>query len=480
VLPTLPFRPTFSAVFLSALLAGCAGNPATGGANVVFSSRGGEISVGEEMYQEILAGSGAYDDPELQAYVDRVGQRLAANSDMPDLKFTFTVVDSGDINAFATPGGYIYINRGLIAYLDNEAELAGVLGHEIGHVTARHYGRGKAHAVTSQAAAIAVWILTGSGDLADSSMIYGAELRSGYGREMELEADGLGARYMYASGYDPESLLEVLGVLKNHENYQNYKAKASGRQGGTYHGLYASHPRNDKRLKTVVNTASELDLDTYIEDPSVPGEFKRLTDGLVWGPSIQGERSETRFYHEKLEFTFDPPPGWTVEAGSSAIVASAPDGSTRLTLTLRHRDNAVPPRELLESSAVGTLSIGEELDLKGLLGYTAVASNGETAKRLAVVDFDRLTYLFEGEADDFAGRDAELKAIIESFRPMEAAEYNVGPGHHVRYRQVPRGATLESIAADMPIEDAEYQLRLINGYYPSGEPRTGDWIKVIE
>jgi len=117
------------AALLSAvvLLPGCAGNPATGGSSVVVSSQGREVTIGEEMHQQMIADGAAYDDPELQAYVDRIGQRLVANSDKPEMAFTFTVLDSPDINAFALPGGFIYVNRGLLAYLDSEDELAGIV-----------------------------------------------------------------------------------------------------------------------------------------------------------------------------------------------------------------------------------------------------------------------------------------------------------------------------------------------------------------
>ncbi len=461
------------------LAGSCAYNPATGGASVVMSSSSGEAATGEKMYKEIVDNGGVYDDPELQAYVDRIGRRLLAQSSMADRDFTFTVVDSPDINAFATPGGYVYINRGLLAFLDNEAELAGVLGHEIGHVTARHSGRQRAAGVANTVTAITLLILTGSGDLAEASSMYGAELISGYGREMELEADGLGAEYMHKAGYDTEYLLEVIGVLKDQQNYQRRKARAAGKERATYHGLYATHPRNDQRLKEVVRKAGELDISTYIEDPSVPGEFKERIEGLVWGDTVQSERADDRFYHNSLGFTILEPEGWTVRAGSSAVVASADDASAKLTIRLRRPDKGDTPRSVLEGNATGELTATQELDQAGLKGYTAVASSGGTSKRLAVIDFNGLGYLFEGEANDFAAGDPQLLAIIESFRPSHARERKPGDGKRVRYMQVPRGETMASLAATMKIPDAEDQLRLLNGFYPRGEPRTGDWIKII-
>ncbi len=468
------------AVTVAAACAGCAGNPATGGPSVVLSSQGRESRIGAEMHQEMLDKGALYEDEALQAYVDKVGQRLVANSDQAGKTFTFNVVDSPDINAFALPGGYIYINRGLLAYLDNEAELAGVLGHEIGHVTARHHGRKKSAGVTSQVLAATVLILTRSGDLADATKLYGAELVTGFGRELELEADGLGAKYAYLSGYDTGAMLDVLTVLKDQQQFQIRQAKLAGKKPNTYHGLYASHPRNDERLKKVIATASELNTDVYIDDPTVPGEFKQHIDGLVWGESIQGERAENRYYHDSLRFTFEHPPGWTVAATARAIVAQAPDGSASIQLTLDRKDSASSPKKALETAASGKLSEGKSLEQAGLKGYTAIASLAGQSRRLAVIEYNNLYYLLEGEASQFATQDATLINIIESFRPSHPRERRIGQGQRIRYIQVPRGATVESIAADMEINEAETQLRLLNSLYPRGELRTGDWIKIVQ
>ena len=461
-------------------LSGCASNPATGGASVVVMTQGREVTIGQEMHQKIVDEGGAYDDPELTAYVNRVGQRLVANSDRPKLDFTFTVIDSPDINAFATPGGFIYINRGLLAYLDNEAELAGVLSHEIGHVTARHAARQQTAGITNQVLATTAYILTGSGDIADASNMYGRELLAGYGREHELEADGLGAEYMHKSGYDPDALLEVIGVLKDQEQFQRVKAKSGGRKVGSYHGLYATHPRNDQRLKTVIRTAGELELEEYVENPEIPGDFRRHIEGLVWGASAADPRAQNRYYHNKLGFTFEQPEGWDVTAGAKAIEASAADGSASLTLSIRRRDKTTTPRSVLEGSFGGALSDGVELDQAGLKGYTAIASNSAGSRRVAAINYNSLTYLFEGQARDFTSSDAQLLAMIESFRPMHPKERQSAAARYVHYIQVPRGATMASLAASVRIPDAEARLRLLNGLYPRGEPRTGDWIKVIK
>ena len=461
------------------LLSACAPNPATGGADITVMGRSTEISIGEEMHDKLIAEGADYKDPELVEYVNRIGQRLVANSDRPDHKFTFTIIDSPDINAFATPGGFVYINRGLMSYLDSEAELAGVLSHEIGHITARHSARQQTASITNQVLATTAYILTGSSDVADASTIYGTELLRGYGREHELEADGLGAEYMHKSGYDTEALLEVIGVLKDQEQFQRVKAKSTGKKATTYHGLYATHPRNDQRLQTVIRKGGELQLDEQVENPAIPGEFQRQIHGLVWGPSVQDTRSEDRYYHTKLAFTINKPEGWSVNPGAKAIVASADDGSASVTMTLRRRDAKATPQNVIESLASGSLSGTKALEQAGLKGYTAIASNSVGARCVAAIDYKSYTYLLEGKANDFAGADALLLSIIESFRPLHPKEKATGTARYVHYIQVPRGATMASLASGIRIPDAEAQLRLLNGLYPRGEPRTGDWIKVI-
>ncbi len=472
------FSLRFSVVFCSlALTIAWAGNLAASPSDVLMISQKKARSIGRGMYDKMMGEGARYDNQALQDYVNRIGQNLVAHSDSPKLAFTFTVLDNPDINAFATPGAYIYVDRGLLTYLDNEAQLAGVIAHEIGHITAHHASRQKRAATTNKTLSFLAYIFTGSGDIADASNMAGAALVSGYGREHELEADSLGARYMHAAGYDPYELLKVIGVLKDQEQAQRVRAKSTGKKPGGYHGLYASHPRNDARLQQVIRVAGQLDQTS--EDPSQPGEFQQQMEGLAWGASTQTQRSADRYYHNKLGFTFNRPEGWAVKAGSRAIVASAGDNKATLTITIRRPDKNNKLGKVLENNFAGGLSAGAELEQAGLKGYTAIASVNGKSRRVAAINYRNLTYLFDGQADDFASTDKTLLSMVKSFRPIHPNEHQVGKPHYIHYIQVPRGATLASLAAGIDIADAELQLRLLNGFYPRGEPRIGDWIKVI-
>lgn len=460
---------------LAVLLTGCASSSSTvtvGGKSVEMPKE-----VAEE-HQKLIENIGIYDDPELDAYVRAVGERLLREAGISSPSFTFTLLDSPDINAFAMPGGFIYVNRGLLAYLDTEAELAGVLAHEIGHITENHHSRRQTAQVTSKVAAVSAYILTGSGDVYDAASMYGAEIISGFGRDMELEADSAGAEYLHQTGYDVDSMLSVIGVLKDQEQYRRVQAKASGKPSGTYHGLYASHPRNDLRLQTVIKAANELDLAEMPENPEIPGEYRRQTEGMVYGASAAAQSEPDRFYHNKLNFTFAHPPGWRVRQASREIVATSPDGSQTLTIGLARIDAEQDAEASLRAGAQGEVTELEAIEQFGLNGATGIASSGGQSVRLAVIDHS-YRFLFEGEAPNLAAADSKFRTIIDSFRPLTAREKVTGTSHTLHYIQVPRGATFASLASSVKLPDAENQLRLINGYYPTGEPRTGDWVKVI-
>ena len=184
-----------------------------------------EIAKGRKMHEEMMSKGARYDDEELQAYVQRIGARMAAISHRPHLEYTFTVIDDQNINAYALPGGFIYINRGLLGYMENEAQLAAVLGHEIGHVTAKHASRQQTANATNKLVQLVALLATRNYDVANTASMLGTGLVRGYGREHELEADRLGAEYLHATGYDTDALLDVIGILKNQETHAKLKAK---------------------------------------------------------------------------------------------------------------------------------------------------------------------------------------------------------------------------------------------------------------
>ena len=238
------------------ILTGCSTNPVTGKKDFSLISNDQELAMGAQAHKSVIKQKKPYNNPRLQAYVNNIGQQLARQSHRNDIRYTFTVLDDPTVNAFALPGGYIYVTTGLMAYLNSEGELAGVLGHEIGHVTAKH-------GVKQQSAGLASAILLGviakkAGGGEKQMEQLNKALLSGYGRDHELQADKLGAEYLARIGYAPENMIDVVRVLKAQEEFDKFQARKEGRQPQAYHGVFASHPSNDKRLQQVIAEARKF------------------------------------------------------------------------------------------------------------------------------------------------------------------------------------------------------------------------------
>ena len=238
-------------------LSACSTNPVSGKKDFTLISEQQELAMGAQAHKSILKQKKRYKNAALQSYVNSIGQSLAKHSHRKNIRYTFTVLDDPSVNAFALPGGYVYITTGLMAYLNSEGELAGVLGHEIGHVTARHGVKQQSAGIAS---AILIQVLTKKTG-ASSGKQYnqvGRALLSGYGRNHELQADKLGAEYLARVGYDPKDMIKVVSVLKAQEEFEKYQARKEGRPARAYHGLFASHPSNDQRLHEVINAANRF------------------------------------------------------------------------------------------------------------------------------------------------------------------------------------------------------------------------------
>lgn len=464
-------------------MAGCAVNPATGRTDFVMMSERQELDLGARYNQEILKQYPRYEDAKLQAYIQRVGERVARSSHRNQLNYVFTLVDSPDINAFALPGGYIYIHRGLLAYLNSEAELAAVLGHEVGHVTARHSVRQQSQSTAWSLLGHAAAIGTGVGAVGDLTNVMGNAFVRGYGRDMELEADGLGAQYLARSGYDPQAMIEVVKVLKNQEDFARAQAAKRGEApaAGGYHGLFDTHPDNDRRLQEVIGPARAL----AIGNQEVGRDaFLQMLDGLVFGDSAaSGIRRGRHFYHGELDFTLSYPQGWQLVNRPDVLIGHSADEQAFIAMTLEPADKRLTPAEFLRKRAGSQrLVAGEELRLGALQGYTAVLQ-GQSARRVAVIYRDDNAYLFIAAVRGRASLETEdqrFLEVIRSYRPLKADERKLAEPVRLHLVRAKAGQSLAALAKEVPQQgDGEAQLRLLNGLYPDGVPRAGDWLKTL-
>lgn len=486
---------SFFATLLLLDVSGCAVNPATGEADFVLMSEDKEIEIGREMHEKLMASAPVYPDEKLQAYVNEVGQRVARKADRPELTYTFTIIDSPDINAFALPGGYVYVNRGLIGYLHSEAQLAAVLSHEIGHITARHAVRRdtaqKGAGLGTGVLSVLSVLTTGTNVMGDVANLYASAAVMGYGREMELEADKFGAQYLFNSGYDPQAMVEVIGILKNHERFMRLKAQDQGQKRQTYHGVFSTHPRNDQRLRQIVGEAGRLAENS--EGNSNVIKFRQMTEGLVFGQNYEAATpapqpdDPRRFTHAKLGFTLLFPEGWKADNQRSAIVAAPEDDAAELKLEVdRLRGNMGPSQYIRSRMGVDLLKKSEPFSQFGLIGHTGIKpaeGNGEP-QRIAVIYQANRVYIFTGSVlapDGKTDYDRMFMESIHSFQPVRVARQANRESKHIHYVRANDRTTFPALAHLSGIPQyAEEQLRLLNDYYPAGEPQPGEWIKIVK
>ena len=472
-------------VALGALaLTHCAQNPVTGGKDFVLMSEQQEIQMGAQAHQDVLKEYAALDNPALQTYVNELGQRLARQSHRPDLKWHFTVVDSPDVNAFALPGGYVYITRGIMAYLNSEAELAGVVGHEIGHVTARHGVRqhGTATAVGLGAVLGSIFVPALNNQAGASLLQTLAQAwTAGYGRDHELEADRLGAQYLARTGYNPQAMIDVIGVLKNQELFAADQAKRDGRAPRTYHGTFATHPSNDARLRQVVGEAGKYS----VPDPrDGRNDYLQKLAGVYFGDSPdQGAIRNNALLHDKLGLAIQFPAGWRVQNRPDRVTALSPQGDALVELQQAPKSDR--PLDTLQKGL--KLDAGARYDSGSLSGYPAAFAAGAQQGKpvvVAAVVFKGTQYLIAGMARDKATYDRErgaLRGAINSFHAITPAERQAARPYVLQLVTAQPGMTLAALARQSPLDhDAESQLRLMNGLYPSGEPSPGQLLKIVQ
>lgn len=468
-------------------LTGCAQNPVSGNQDFVLLGVDSEIAIGRTNHPKIIAEYGRYNDELLQAYVQSVGEKLASVSHRPELVYRFTVLDSPVINAFALPGGYIYITRGLMAYLNSEAELAAVLGHEIGHVTARHGVRQQS---ASQAANLGYTLgailfpelrAAPSQDLFN---ILGGALLSGYGREHELESDGLGAEYLAKAGYEPKAMIDVIRVLKDQETFSAAEAVKQGRDVQGYHGLFASHPDNDTRLHEVVASADKYS--GIAKGKIARSAYLTQINGLTFGDSEeQGIRSGRHFYHLAMNFSVEFPVDWQINNNPDSLLSLSPNGEAFVEMKATDLNLKLSPREFIaQRLKIAKLKAGESIKVNGLEGYTGIFDKQDKPIRIAVIYLRDKAFVFFGSVKNnkqFGQFDSDIINTAKSLHALKRDEIPLAKALKITIVPVAKQDSYMKWAKGSRISNSPLaQLRLLNGDYPAGELRAGEQAKRIQ
>jgi predicted Zn-dependent protease len=475
-----------------ALLGASSATAASSGTAPATTSDAKASEAARQRHQQVLQQFGRYDDERLQQYVNEVGQRVAANSDRPDLTYTFTVLDNEQLNAFADPGGYIYVFRGLLPYLSSEAELAATLGHEIGHVTARHSAHRQAGATAANVGATLIGILTGSPDLMNVAGMAGGVLVSGYSREQESEADELGVKFISRAGYEPTAMAESLQKFWSQEQFELQKAREEDRNPSGHGGMLASHPETDKRIRELRELVSKTASSTGEQRPANRDVYLANIDGLAFGTSAaQGVVRGSRFYHGGMGVTLAFPSGWTVDNQPSKLIAQGPASDKMIEVTAQPIPPNMAPKEFLGSLLRGQASTAAEpLEFNGLSGYranlrsTGLPWGGKGPASVAVVYNNGLAYIFLGAtrvATEFGAFEPIFVSSIKTFRRLRDNEFAAAEPERIRVMQAGPDTRIEELARKSP--NTRYpaeELRLLNDLYPDKEPAPGQKLKIVD
>ncbi len=473
-------------------------NPVSGETEYSAMSEEQEVAEGAKAHQQVLKEYSVYDNRGVQDYVNALGQRLAAQSHRSNLQWHFTVLDSPEINAFALPGGYVYVTRGIMAYMENEADLAGVMGHEIGHVTARH---GAQRATSQQHAGLGVFAANILGAVLESQGYSGAGQLAGqvsqnvaagyiasYGREQELQADGLGAEYLARNHYDPHNMVDVITVLKNQERYVADQAKAEGKPAPTGGGWLASHPSNDQRLQQIRQTADQYDAGTSYVDGGRE-RYLKVIQGLAFGESAeQGLVRGRNFYHGGLGIALSAPAGWHIQNSPEQVALLNAAGDAALLLKPVPATAGKTHADILKNGFKLTAGKTEASTINGLQATRYSGTRQDAQGKTQVLELtlvngpENHTYALQQAARDaptLQANRALLREAEASFRAMNAQDKAAARPWVIKLVPYPKGGFAE-LAKRSALPNAEPQLRLVNGFYGGGEPKPGQLVKVME
>lgn len=450
-----------------------------------------EIQFGRQNHEAAQAQfGGPYDNPRIQRYVNEMGQELARNAERQDLGYTFTVLNTDLMNAFAMPGGYVYITRGIIAMADNEAELAGVIGHEIGHVAALHsaqrFGRQQALGIGTVLGSIAAGVL-GGGELArtvaQTGQSLGGMMLAGWGRDQELEADQLSVRYLSLAGFDPLGMVTFLTKLRQDSQLQ---AKIAGRDPSIVdqsHAL-ATHPRTIDRVQQAIGPAQ-----------AAAGPNRRvgrerhldMIDGIIFGPDPeQGVVDGQDFLHPGLRVAFTAPPKSRIQNESDAVyVVLGQDGQVRF--------DAPGKGKIASAEQALTATFDnkrpndlERIRINGMPAVTGSARGnsqiGPVDQRVIVADggdrFFRFIIITKQASAGVLG--ADLRRMTYSLRRLSDNEAAAIKPQILRVVRARNGQTGARIAQSMPFESFKVERwELLNGMPAGIVLKSGERVKTV-
>jgi predicted Zn-dependent protease len=456
------------------MLATCATNPATGKKELSFVSENQEIQIGKENAAAVKAQMGVYDDPKVQNYVSAIGKRLASETERPQLPWDFTVMDDPVVNAFALPGGYIFITRGILTHMNSEAEMATVIGHEIGHVTARH----SVQQITRQQIA-QVGLMAGAIASKEVAQHIG-ELSQGlgvlflkYGRDAESQADALGFKYALNDGYDVRKMVDMFQILE----------RVSG--GSKIPEWQSTHPDPGNRIEATEarlgKVSKPLDSARVNRD-----QFLAIIDGMVFGEDPRkGFFQGGTFIHPGLAFALDFPADWPTQNTDQAVGAISPKQDAILELTAAGTDSAGVALQKFLSNEKIQAGQPRKVTIQGnpaaTAEFTAQTDNGVLHGTATFISYNGVTFRYLGYTSDnlFSSYAPIFQKSMGSFRKLTDPNLlNVQPAR-VKVETVPKTMTLADYYKQYPSTIPIEQVAIINGIQTDTQLQAGQKIKRV-
>lgn len=466
---------------LAFTLSTCATNPVTGKKEFMLMSKSQEISMGKESDPSIVAMFGLYEDAKLQNFIDQKGMAMVKLSHRPDLPYDFKIVDSPVINAFAVPGGYVYFTRGIMAHFNNEAEFAGVLGHEIGHIAARHSAKQYSKSVIAQVGLVA-------GALASETFAQYANLASQgvallflkFGRDAERQSDKLGAEYSSKLGYDAQEMAGFFNTLDR-------MRQQSGQQ---IPNFLSTHPDPADRNEDVAKYASKWKSKLNLSNPEVGREsYLRMIDGLIYGDDPrQGYVENNKFYHPELKFQFRIPSGWATQNSPQQFQMAEPNGKAVMILSLSPQNNPVDAARAFAQQYELEVVQAQQVNVNGMSAVAQIADqlqDGQRAIRLLTyfISYGGTVYSILGATayQDFNTYSNTFQATMTDFEPLsDPSKLNRQPTR-LNIVEVKQTGTLETALRSYNTQNDKLQeLALLNGMNLNDQVRQGMLIKTLE
>ncbi len=463
------------------LLSSCARNPVTGKRQVVLMSESQEIAMGQEADPHVIAQFGLYEDSSLQRFIRQKGMQMAAISHRPNIEYHFRIIDSDVINAFAVPGGYVYFTRGIMAHFNNEAQFAGVLGHEIGHITARHSVEQQRNQLLGQLGLIAgIVVAPQLAQFAEAASQGLSLMFLKFGRDAERESDMLGVEYSSKIGYDASEMADFFTTLER-------QSAASG--AGELPDFLSTHPNPGQRQQTVEQLATQWKQNNNVSNLAVNrNDYLQRINGLIYGEDPRGGyRENNYFYHPVLKFQFPTPQGWAYMNSPSQVQLASPDGKALFILTLAPGNNLNEAANAVVQNYQLTPVQSNQTTVNGMPAIAMVADQaqqqGQVIRTLNyLIQYNNSIYHLIGVSsiNDFNSYQSTFLNIMQDFRQLtDASKINRQP-ERVRLKTVSSTMTLRNALKQNGVPDARLEeMALLNGMLLNNNVSSGTIIKIV-